>query len=184
MTDLRWKVVADRTIVDRRWLRVREQRVVLPNGHTIEEFHLIEGPHWTGVLPLTPDGKVVLVRQYRHGIGAISLELPAGVIEPEEPAESAARRELLEETGYAAPTFHDLGSFSTEPARHGTRAHFFVAIGAERVAQPRPEQSEVIEVELHDARALLALIDSGEILHGVHVAAILLAIRRGLLSVD
>lgn len=176
-----WKVLAERIVVDRRWLRVREQRVLLPNGHTIDEFHLIEGPHWTGVLPITADGKVVLVRQYRHGIGRDSLEMPAGVIEPDELPRVAAERELREETGYAADTWHDLGWFSTEPARHGTKAHFFVAANARLVGAPKPEQSEQIEIELYDASELLPLIDAGRILHGVHVGAILLAQRRGLL---
>jgi len=71
-------------------------------GHEIEQFHLIKGPDWAAVLCLTPERQVVLVRQYRHGFGAASLELPAGVIEPSERPIDAARRELLEESGFEA----------------------------------------------------------------------------------
>lgn len=176
-----WSVLFEKIIVDRRWLRVREQRVLLPNGHEIDEFHVIEGPDWASVLAITPAGEVPLVRQYRHGVGRLSLELPAGVIEPNEAPLASAERELREETGYAAREWLPLSTVSTEPARHTTRAHFFVALGAELVGPARPEQSEVIEVELHRADTLLKLVESGEVLHGVHVGAILLAERRGFL---
>lgn len=181
MSPSAWRVLFEKVIVDRRWLRVREQRVRLPNGHHIDEFHLIEGPDWASVLAMTPNGELVMVRQYRHGIARASLELPAGVIEPHEPPLLAAQRELREETGYTARDWLPLMTVSTEPARHTTHAHFFVALGAERAGAARPEQSEVLEVELHPAAELLGLVEAGEVLHGVHVGAILLAERRGLL---
>ena len=179
-----WEVLSDQKLVDRRWLRIREQRVRLPNGHTIDEFHLIEGPDWASVLALTDDGNAVLVRQYRHGAGVDSLELPAGVIEPGEAGAVAAERELLEETGYRAASLHPLLTVDTEPARHTTRAHLFVATGAWSAGPPRPEASEQLELVVIPARELAARIDSGEIRHGVHVGAILLAARRGFLSLD
>jgi 8-oxo-dGTP pyrophosphatase MutT (NUDIX family) len=174
-----WRVLSERMIVERRWLQVREQRVALPNGHEIDEFHLIEGPPWAAALAITPRGEVVMVRQYRHGIGQGSLELPAGVIEPGEPPMLSAERELREETGYEAREWRPLLSVSTEPARHTTRAHFFVALGAELAGPARPEQCEVIDVELYGAAELVRLVETGGIVHGVHVAAILLAERRG-----
>src|SRR5450432_4250503 len=97
-----WEIITDTALISERWLEVRQQRVRLANGNEIEQFHLINGPHWTAVLCLTPDRQVVLVRQYRHGFGGASLELPAGVIEPSEAPIDAARRELLEESGFEA----------------------------------------------------------------------------------
>lgn len=178
-----WQVLSNRELVDRRWLRIREQRVRLPNGHEIDEFHLIEGPDWASVLALTEAGEVVLVRQYRHGAGYASLELPAGALEVGEDALAAAQRELLEETGYAADAWHPLNVVYTEPARHTTRAHFYVATGARPVQAPRPEAGELLDIVVVPARELGRLMDDGEILHGVHVGAILLAARRGYLSV-
>lgn len=182
--DLKWTVLSDRKLVERPWLILHEQRVRLPNGHEIEEFHLIEGPSWAAVVALTEDDRVVLVRQYRHGVATTSLEVPAGVIDPGESALAAAQRELLEETGYVADDWYPLAVFNTEPSRHTTRAHLFVATAARAVAPPRLDPSEELDLRLTAAQGLGGLIDAGEIAHGVHVAAILLAARRGFLVFD
>lgn len=179
-----WRVLSEQVVVERRWLRVREQHVQLANGHEIEEFHVVDGPHWAGVMALTDAGEVVLVRQYRHGIEQGSLELPAGVIEPNEPTLHGAQRELREETGYVSENWHALSVVATEPARSSVRAHFFVALGATAAGSSTPEQSEVLQIELHPARSLGKLIDSGEICHGVQIGAILLAARRGFVQFD
>lgn len=179
-----WRVLSEEVIVERRWLRLREQRVELPNGHEINEFHVVDGPDWAAALALTDAGDAVMVRQYRHGIGQGSLEMPAGMIERGESSLLGAQRELLEETGYASESWHALSVVSTEPARQSVRAHFFVALGARQIGSSTPEQSELLQIELHPARSLGRLIDSGEILHGVQLGAILLAARRGFVVLD
>ncbi|MET0794606.1 MAG: NUDIX hydrolase [Polyangiaceae bacterium] len=177
-----WQVITDTALISKRWLEVREQRVRLANGNEIEQFHLINGPHWTAVLCLTNERQVVLVRQYRHGMGGVSLELPAGVIEPSEAPIDAARRELLEESGFQAASFEPLLSTVPEPARNSTRAHFFFAHGAYSVAEQKLDHGEDLQVVLVPVAELLELIDHGQIVHAVHIAAILSAWRRGLLG--
>ncbi len=177
-----WKVLSESVLLDRKWLRVRQQRVLLPNGHVIDEFHLLDGASWAAVLPITDDGQVVLVEQYRHGLGRPSLELPAGVIEPGEPPESAARRELLEETGWAASgELELLMDISPEPARHTYRAWLFAARGVHYQRAAEPERSEQLTVRLVPGRELVEMACRGEVQHGVHVGAILMAARRGML---
>lgn len=174
-----WEVLSSRLVLERRWLKIREQRVRLANGHELDEFHLLESPEWASVLAVTADSQVVLVRQYRHGAGRSSLELPAGVIDAGELPLAAAQRELEEETGFVAAQWHPLMTVNPEPARHRTRAHFFVALGAEPTGTSRLEPSEVLSVELAPSTELMARFEAGEIVHGVHVGAILLAARRG-----
>ena len=177
-----WQVLTDTVLISQRWLEVREQRVRLGNGDEIDQFHLIHGPNWAGVLCLTDDGQVALVRQYRHGLGSASLELPAGVIEPTEAPLEAARRELREETGFEARQLELIMEMAPEPARNRTRAHFFFARGATRVSELALDNGEDLEVVLVPASELFELIERGVIVHAAHIAAILLAARRGLLG--
>lgn len=175
-----WHVLESKLLVSERWLELREQRVRLANGHEIERFHLIQAPDWASVLCVTNASEVVLVRQYRHGIAAPSLELPAGVIEPGEDPLLAAKRELAEETGYESDDWVSIHSVSTEPARHTTRAHFFCARNARSTQAPAPEATEVLEQVKVPLADLARLATDGSIAHGVHVGAILAALHRAL----
>ena len=176
-----WQVLSRRTLVSRRWLEVHEDRVRLANGRELAEFHVIDSPHWAAVLCVSKDDEVVLVRQYRHGIQGESLELPAGVIEPDEEPLAAAKRELGEETGYSAERWEPILSVATEPSRHTVRAHFFCALGATPAVERALDESEDIEVVRVPRQELFGLIESGRIVHGVHVGAILYAAQRGLI---
>jgi 8-oxo-dGTP pyrophosphatase MutT (NUDIX family) len=181
MTD-RWRVLSSRTVIDRPWLRLREEHVRLPNGAEIECFHVLDVHDWAAALAITDDRRIVLVEQYRHGIARRGLELPAGVLDDGETPLEAARRELLEETGYAADDCQPLLSVAPEPNRSTQFAHFFLFHGARQVAEACPEVMEEIDVRLVHARDLLQAVDSGAVHHAVHVAAILFAARCGLLD--
>lgn len=177
-----WLVKKSETVVDRKWLTVKEQHIELPHGGEIPEFHLIESPDWASALALTEEGQVVFVDQYRHGAGRVSRELPAGMIDPGETPEQAARRELEEETGFVADHWEHLFTINTEPARHTSHAHFYFAKGARRQSAQRMDPSEFIDVALLDTKDILAAIADGTILHGVHVGAIMLAVAKGLMK--
>ncbi len=177
----RWTTLASETIVDRWWLRLRADRVRLPTGAEIEEFHVAEVPDWALAVAVTGDGQAVLVEQYRYPIDRTALEFAAGVVGEGETPLEAARRELLEETGYAADDWTALGPCAVEPARHTNYGHLFVARGARRVRPPMLDETEDLQVRLVAAADLPALVERGEIIHGTHVAAVFWAVQRGLL---
>jgi len=176
-----WMIRSQKTLLDRKWLRITEDSVILPNGTVIDEFHVLHCPNWAAVVAVTPEQRIVMVEQYRHGLGRTSLELPAGVIDAGELPMQAAERELFEETGHRAREWTPLIEVSPEPSRSTHRAHFFVAHGAERVSAGNPEASEIIKVRLLTIDELFECLDQGRVDHAAHVGAILLAEKRGLL---
>ena len=176
-----WRIQRSALVIDRPWLRVRSEHVVLPNGQELPEFYKLETNDWVAVLAVTPDAELVVVDQYRHGIAAVTRELPAGMIDDAETPAAAAQRELLEETGFAGSDLEHLITLPTEPSRHTTHAHFYICRNAQRVAPPKLDPSEDIEVGLLPREQVLPAILAGSIRHAAHVAAILLAARQGVI---
>ncbi len=176
-----WTILAQKTLLDRRWLRITEDCVELPNGTIIDEFHVLHSPSWAAVIAVTDSEDILMVEQYRHGLGRTSLELPSGVIDPGERPLDAAKRELYEETGHKAQDWVTLIDVAPEPARSTHRAYFYVAHGAVQVGDAKPEASEIIDVKRFGIEMVLSTLINGRIDHAAHVGAILLAEKRGLL---
>lgn len=149
----------------------RRDRVVSPRTGESYSVYVLEAPNWVNVIPVTPAREVVLVRQWRHGIRGVTLEIPGGVIEEGDSPEEAARRELLEETGYGAETWISLGYTYPNPAIQSNRCYTFVALNAVPRRGPRLDAMEDIEVELHPVERVPVLLDQGEIAHALIVAA-------------
>lgn len=174
-----WEVLETDLLFDRRYLRVESQKVRLSSGVIIEDFHMIQAPPWVGVLAVTDDQQLVLVEQYRHAHGRASLELPAGIIDGSEEITAAAARELAEETGYTAREFLPLWQARPEPSRHTQWAYFCIARGARLVGSQALDETEDIRVMTRPISELDDIV--AEMVHAAHVAALLLAERRGLL---
>ena len=174
---MRWTVTQSRYVIRDRWLSVRADSCRMPGGRVVEPYYVLEYPDWVNVVAFTASSEVVLVRQYRHGIGRTILELPCGTVDPQDvsPLE-AARRELLEETGYTSDNFRQCGVLSANPATHTNRTHCFFATDCRKIAEPTPGESEQVEVSLQPMSVLLNLARRGELLQSLHVAAVFLAL--------
>lgn len=140
-------------------------------GHVLRRV-VIEAPNWVNVVARTVDGQYVLVRQIRHGIGAPSLEIPAGMVEPGEDPALAAARELVEETGYEPETMRLLGQVYPNPAFQSNTCFLYLADGCRLVREVSLDAGEDILVELWSWPALLAAVRSGEIQHALMIAAL------------
>lgn len=142
------------------------------------DFFVFGCPDWCNVVAVTDEGKVVLVWQYRFGTDAMSLEVPGGVIDPGESPESAARRELREETGYDATSFELLSVVEPNPALQGNRCWTYLARGAKHVAPTEWDAEEELETVLLGEDDLGAAIDDGHVTHALVVVALEAYLRK------
>ncbi len=167
-----WAVLASEHLFRKPpWLTVRQESVRLPSGNLIPEYWVHDYPPWVNVIALTRDQRVVLVRQYRHGVRQVHFELPAGTIdEADASLEIAARRELLEETGYGGGRWSFFMTLSANPALTSNLIHTWLAEDVEAVAPPSPEATEDLRVHPVSRQEVRKIIDDGEMLQALHVA--------------
>lgn len=168
-----WKLLKSDHLVKDRWLSLRADTCQLPNGHTIAPYYVLEYPTWVNVVALTPENHVVMVRQYRHGVGRTVVELPSGTVEASDPSPLAAmRRELLEETGYAAASLVETGRVSPNTANHTNWTHCFLATGVQLAALPQHDPTEEIETLLVPLNEVVAMARRGELHQALHVSSL------------
>jgi ADP-ribose pyrophosphatase len=163
----------DETLVDNWLLRLRRERFRSRRSGKTHDFYvayLVDGVH---VLAVTPENELVLVRQFRAGLRRDSLETPGGLIETGEDPCIAGARELLEETGFAGDRPALLGTISPNPGLLAQRISTIVVRNARRVAEPRPDQTEELTIELVPVSKIPSLIKEGHIEHGACVAGLL-----------
>jgi 8-oxo-dGTP pyrophosphatase MutT (NUDIX family) len=171
-----WTVRSSTYRVDEPFLRVRSDTVELPNGTVIENYFVRESRGFAIVAALTPDRRVVLVRQYKHGIAQIVLELPAGMIDPDEAPEACAIRELAEETGYAGDPPRLLRTLFADPTSSNASFHVFLIENAVPKFAQSLDTTEAIEVETATIAELHAAVRDGRIASGSQVAAAYVAL--------
>lgn len=159
----KWTTLSSRMVFDNRWYQLRQDAVQLPNGKKVDDYFVSLRPDIATILPVTAHDEVVMVRQYRHGVGEILLELPAGTFEPGENALAVAKRELAEETGYAADDWREVATFYNSPVKQNNRIHLFKAQSAKLVGAQMLDATEDIEVVLKPIAEIPALVASGEI---------------------
>ena len=174
----RWERLSSEILVETPYFALRADRLRLPDGAVKDPYYVIERPDAAIVFPLTREGEVVLVRQYRPAIERVELGLPAGLVEDGEEPEKAARRELSEETGYAGGEWESLGAVASSPSLKDNWAHLYLARGVEFVAPQRPDEYERLEVVTVPIGELLPKIYADEIVSSSGVAAILLALNK------
>lgn len=160
-----FEVVERERVYDSKWCALRRDRLRLPDG-ALQEYHVFEVPDAAVAVPLLPDGRIVLLWQHRHPHGRTHWEIPAGRIAVGEDPADAARREVLEETGFGAGALERLPGFYPLNGISGHYAHAFVARDCERVAAPTPEAAERFSVHVLERERVLALLRAGELADG------------------
>ena len=168
---MNWKVLGSKYILQKPWMTVRQDRVELPTGTVIPEYYVFEYPAWVNVIAITAEGQFVLVRQYRHGIGRVTWEIPAGVVEPTDKTPLAgARRELLEETGFGGGEWCELMRVSGNAAAYNNITYCYLAKGVRQISRQSLDAGEDLDWSLHDENDVKRMLQEGEFVQSLMAA--------------
>jgi 8-oxo-dGTP pyrophosphatase MutT (NUDIX family) len=159
----RWKVLETELLQDCAVFSVSRTLAKSPRTGESHSFFRLDSPDWVNIVPITPGGDVVMVKQFRHGLDDFTLEIPGGLIDPGEAPVEAAGRELLEETGYRAAEIVPLGDANPNPALFGNTLHAFLGRDVEWIAEVRNETTEETHVEVVSPAGLPRLVWEGAV---------------------
>ena len=174
-----WTADGRRTIHRDRWVDLSAERVTTATGAVLDPYYTLAYPDWAVAFALTPEGQVVMIRQYRHAAALIDLDLPGGCVDPEDATPLlASRRELREETGYDSDEADYLGRFAANPALQTNYVHVTLLRNAVRIGEPAPEAGEEVAVELLSVEAVGRAAVSGAMANAMHIAAVFLVMGR------
>lgn len=169
----KWKVIDTEYLIRRPWLTARRDSVQLPDGKILDEYYVLEYPTWVNVIAVTTDRRFVMVEQYRHGLQDIFTELVAGVVEKGEDPLDAAKRELLEETGFGNGSWHLNSVLSANPGSMNNLTYSYIAEGVEPIDTQHLDDTEDINVKILSEEEVKQLLRDDKIKQSLMAAALL-----------
>lgn len=173
---MKWETLSSEYLFNDMWFKVRKDVCRTPQGKIVEPYYVYEFPDWVSAVALTEEGKVVMVKQYRHAVGEVCLEIPGGCVDDTDAdLETAVSRELQEETGYSFTNYRYLGKISSNPSTNNNMMHMFLATGGRKTSPQSLDQNEEIEVELYTIDQVKELIRDNKIIQSMHVTCFLYA---------
>lgn len=167
-----WTRKSSKTVADCRVFKVREDSCGRESDNLQGSFFVIESPNWVNIIALTKTNEVLMIEQFRHGIEETILEVPGGMVDDgDADFEFAARRELVEETGFTSDEWIFLGKSRPNPAIQNNWIYHFAALNCEKTAETSFDEHESVFSKLIPLTEIKSLISDGKITHSLVVAA-------------
>lgn len=181
--DMSWKVLDRQYLSHHVYFTARRDRCQRPDGKIVPEYFVVELPPSVCMLPVTENNEVVMIRQYRHPIGAAILEIPGGFVDNGEDPAVAAKRELLEETGYAFDEIISLGKIAANPGLLDNFTYLYLARNGRKVQDQVLDANEEIEIVLLPLETLKEMLLRKELVQSLHTVCLFYAfLEMGLLK--
>lgn len=158
-----WELLSEEDISPSKWFPLFKHKIKLSSGKIVDDYYLAKLGHVAMVVPVTPQGNLILVRQYKHGAGSITLEFPAGVIEKGQEPLTAAKAELKQETGIVAESLLLLGQLHALPTKNASILYGYLATNVEVSQAQELDETEEIEIVEVSPEEMESKIVSGEI---------------------
>lgn len=178
MEILKWKTRSSKYLVREKWATLRVDVCDLQNGVIKDDYYVLEYPNWVNAIAVTKEHKIILVRQYRHGAGIISLEVPGGVIDGDESPEAAIKRELLEETGYSFDSAELIVSTYPNPATANNVTFTYLLLGGTKTHAQHLDEHEILEVEEYSIEDVKKLLNDNKIAQALHCTALFYGLMK------
>ena len=176
---MKWKILSSEYLFNDLWFKVRKDICETQQGKIIDPYYVYEFPEWATAFALTEDNKVIMVRQYRHSVGEVIVELPGGCVDDtDKDLQTAIARELLEETGYTFTSYESLGKISANPSTNTNWMHMFLAKGGRKVSVQKLDHNEEIIIELYSIDELKKMVRENKIIQAMHITCILYALEK------
>jgi ADP-ribose pyrophosphatase len=175
---LKWKLLSSEYLTKHVYFTSRKDRCERADGTIIEDYFVVELPTSACALAITEEGKIILLKQYRHPIGEVIYEIPGGFVDEGEDLITGMKRELMEETGYDFSTIEYLGKTVANPGLLNNYTELFLTTGGKKTGLQKLDHNEEIEIVLVSMEQLIELLLKGEIKQSLHATCIFLALLR------
>lgn len=167
----KWELKSSKKLNSYKIFSTRKDISRSPKNDKLHDFYVIESVDWVNIVAITDKKEVVLIKQFRHGIREITIEIPGGMVDKDESPLESARRELIEETGYASDKWRRIGVIHPNPAIIDNKCYVFLAENVKKVDEPNFEGTEDIETVLCPISDVRNKILSGKITHSLVINA-------------